>query len=189
MWSGALGIAWTVNLFNFMDGIDGIASAEAVFISWGGAWLAPLMGSAAAVPAVGCTFGAVCCGFLVWNWPPARIFMGDVGSGYLGFVLVVLALAATRENPAALAVWLILGGIFFCDAFVTLVRRLARGERLYQAHRSHAYQWLSRRWGSHRSVTLAVVCVNLGWLLPAAWFAAVHPAAPRGPRSLRLCRS
>jgi Fuc2NAc and GlcNAc transferase len=172
---GALGIAWTVNLFNFMDGIDGIASSEAVFIAWGGAWLAVLMGSSAAVPAMGCAFGAVCCGFLVWNWPPARIFMGDVGSGYLGYVLVVLALAATRENPAALNVWLILGGIFFCDAFVTLVRRLARGERVYQAHRSHAYQWLSRRWGSHRSVTLALVCVNLFWLLPSAWFAAVHP--------------
>jgi len=102
--------------------------------------------------------------------------MGDVGSGYLGYVLVVLALGATRENPAALAVWVILGGVFFCDAFVTLVRRLARGERVYQAHRSHAYQWLARSWRSHRSVTLAVVAVNLFWLLPCAWFAAVHPS-------------
>jgi Fuc2NAc and GlcNAc transferase len=173
---GALGIAWTVNLFNFMDGIDGIASSEAVFIAWGGAWLATLMGSFPAVSAMGGAFGAVCCGFLAWNWPPAKIFMGDVGSGYLGYVLVVLALGATRENPAALAVWLILGGVFFCDAFVTLARRLARGERVYQAHRSHAYQWLARRWSSHRSVTLAVVCVNLFWLLPAAWFAAAHPS-------------
>jgi Fuc2NAc and GlcNAc transferase len=172
---GALGIAWTVNLFNFMDGIDGIASSEAVFIAGGGAWLATLMGSSAAVPAMSGAFGAVCCGFLAWNWPPAKIFMGDVGSGYLGYVLVVLALAATRENPAALAVWLILGAVFFCDAFVTLMRRLARGERLYQAHRSHAYQWLARRWSSHRSATLAVVGVNLFWLLPAAWFAATHP--------------
>ena len=173
---GALGIGWTVNLFNFMDGIDGIAASEAVFIAWGGAMLAMVMGQSVAVPAMSCAFGAVCCGFLVWNWPPAKIFMGDVGSGYLGYVLVVLALAATRESPAALAVWVILGGLFFCDAFVTLMRRLARRERVYQAHRSHAYQWLARRWGSHRTVTLAVACVNLVWLLPCAAYAAAHPS-------------
>jgi Fuc2NAc and GlcNAc transferase len=101
--------------------------------------------------------------------------MGDVGSGYLGYVLVVLALGASRGNPTALAVWVILGGVFFCDAFVTLMRRLARGERVYQAHRSHAYQYLARCWGNHRSVTLAVVCVNLLWLLPCAWWAAARP--------------
>jgi Fuc2NAc and GlcNAc transferase len=172
---GALGIAWTVNLFNFMDGIDGIAASEAVFIAWGAALLALIMEHSVAVPAMAMAFGAVCCGFLVWNWPPAKIFMGDVGSGYLGYVLVVLALGASRGNPAALAVWVILGGVFFCDAFVTLMRRLARGERVYHAHRSHAYQWLARRWGSHRRVTLAVLCVNLFWLLPCAWFATEHP--------------
>jgi len=172
---GALGIAWTVNLFNFMDGIDGIAASEAVFIAWGAALLALVLEQSVAVPATAMAFGAACCGFLAWNWPPAKIFMGDVGSGYLGYVLVVLALGAARANPAVLAVWVILGGIFFCDALVTLVRRLARGERVYQAHRSHAYQGLARRWGSHRPVTLAVICVNLLWLLPCAWFAAGHP--------------
>lgn len=172
---GALGIAWTVNLFNFMDGIDGIAASEAVFIACGGAVLALMTQQSPGVPAMGLAFGAVCCGFLVWNWPPAKIFMGDVGSGYVGYVLVVLALGATRENPAAFHVWVILGGVFFCDAIVTLVRRLVRGEPVYQAHRSHAYQWLARRWGSHRSVTLAVVMLNVLWLLPCAWFAAVHP--------------
>ena len=173
--AGAFGIAWSVNLFNFMDGIDGIASSEAIFISWGAALIALATGEAAAVPAMSFAFGAVCAGFLVWNWPPARIFMGDVGSGYLGYILVVLALGATRENPAALAVWVILGGVFFCDAFVTLVRRLSRAERVHEAHRSHAYQWLARRWGSHRAVTLAAVAVNLLWLLPCAVFAALHP--------------
>jgi Fuc2NAc and GlcNAc transferase len=172
---GALGIAWTVNLFNFMDGIDGIAASEAVFIACGGAVLALVMRQSPAVPAMGVAFGAVCCGFLLWNWPPAKIFMGDVGSGYVGYVLVVLALGATRENPVAFHVWVILGGVFFCDAFVTLVRRLLRGEPVYQAHRSHAYQWLARRWDSHLRVTLAVVTVNLIWLFPCAWLAAVHP--------------
>jgi Fuc2NAc and GlcNAc transferase len=172
---GALGIAWTLNLFNFMDGIDGIAASEAVFIVWGGALLALLTGQSAAVPTTGLVFGAVCCGFLAWNWPPAKIFMGDVGSGYVGYVVVVLAVAAARENPVALLVWLILGGVFFCDATVTLVRRLTRGERVYEAHRTHAYQWLARRWVSHRSVTIAVSMVNLAWLFPCAWLATVYP--------------
>jgi Fuc2NAc and GlcNAc transferase len=172
---GALGIAWTLNLFNFMDGIDGIAALEAAFIAWGAALLALLTGVSGAVPAMGLAFGAVCCGFLLWNWPPAKIFMGDVGSGYVGYVIVVLAVAAARQNPVALLVWLILGGSFFSDATVTLVRRLARGEPVYEAHRSHAYQWLARRWGSHRSVTVAVVIVNLVWLFPCAWLATVYP--------------
>src|SRR5947207_2584935 len=89
-----------------------------------------------------------------------RIFMGDVGSGYLGYVIAAPALAATRENPVALWAWLILGGVFFVDATVILLRRVARGERVYQAHRSHAYQWLARRWGSHGQVTCAVLIVN-----------------------------
>jgi len=172
---GALGIAWTVNLFNFMDGIDGIAASEAVCIAWGAVLLALVMEQSVAVSAMAMVFGAVCCGFVLWNWPPAKIFMGDVGSGYVGYVLVVLALGAARGNPTVLAVWVILGGVFFCDAFITLMCRLVRGERIYQAHRSHAYQCLARRWGNHRAVTLAVVCVNLFWLLPCAWLAAARP--------------
>jgi len=88
---------------------------------------------------------------------------------------VVLALAATRHNPVALWIWLILGGAFFVDATVTLLRRLLRRERVYQAHRSHAYQWLARRWGSHGKVTLAVAAMNLLWLFPWALFAAASP--------------
>jgi Fuc2NAc and GlcNAc transferase len=116
-----------------------------------------------------------CLGFLVWNWPPARIFMGDVGSGYLGYVIAVLAIASARGNPTALLSWLILGGVFFCDATVTLVRRVLRRDRVHQAHRSHAYQWLARRWGSHSRVTIATALINLCWLLPCALFAAAHP--------------
>jgi len=90
-------------------------------------------------------------------------------------VIAVLALAATRENPVALWAWLILGGVFFVDATMILVRRLLRGERAYEAHRSHAYQWLARRWGSHGKVTLAAVAVNLVWLLPCAVLAVRLP--------------
>jgi Fuc2NAc and GlcNAc transferase len=170
----ALAIVWAVNLFNFMDGIDGIAGSEAVFVSWAGAVLTPIA-AAAGVAYAALSFGAACLGFLLWNWPPARIFMGDVGSGYTGYILAVLALAAARESAIAPFVWLTLGGVFFADATVTLVRRFVRRERLHEAHRNHAYQWLSRRWGSHRRVTLAVTLVNLIWLLPCAWLETRFP--------------
>jgi len=172
---GALGAVWALNLFNFMDGIDGIAASEAVFIALAGAALNVLMGGASGVGYVGVLFAAACGGFLAWNWPPARIFLGDVGSGYLGYVTVVLAIAATRTEPAALWVWAILGGVFIADSTVTLVRRTLRGERPHEAHRSHAYQWLARRWRSHSQVTLAVLAVDLLWLLPCAAVAALYP--------------
>jgi Fuc2NAc and GlcNAc transferase len=172
---GTLAVAWVINLFNFMDGIDGIAAAEAVFIVGAGALLygTPNAASPAANAAIVC--GMACLGFLVWNWPPARIFMGDVGSGYLGYVIAVLAIASARNNPTALLAWLILGGVFFCDATATLVRRVLRRDRVHEAHRSHAYQWLARRWHSHSRVTIAAALINLCWLLPCALFAAAHP--------------
>jgi Fuc2NAc and GlcNAc transferase len=172
---GALGIVWAMNLFNFMDGIDGIAASEATFVSWTGALLGSMATVASEVRWAAVLLGAACLGFLRWNWPPARIFMGDVGSGYLGYVIAVLAVAATREDPAALWIWLILGGVFFVDATVTLLRRLLRGDRIYEAHRSHAYQWLARRWESHARVTWAVLTVNVLWLLPCAVFATRRP--------------
>jgi Fuc2NAc and GlcNAc transferase len=173
---GALGIVWTLNLFNFMDGIDGIAASEAAFIALAAALLAIFTGVAMGVTAIALATAAACVGFLLWNWPPAKIFMGDVGSAFLGFTIALLAIASARDNPVALLVWLLLGGVFFVDATVTFVRRLLRREPVHEAHRSHAYQWLARRWNSHRRVTVLVVLVNLVWLLPCAWFATVWPA-------------
>jgi Fuc2NAc and GlcNAc transferase len=170
-----LGIAWTLNLFNFMDGIDGIAGSEAVFIGVAGGLLSCFAGSAGDVPEVALIFSGACCGFLIWNWPPAKIFMGDVGSGYLGYVIAALALAATRNDPAAVWVWLILGGVFFVDSTLTLIRRVMRGERVHLAHRNHAYQWLARQWGSHLKVTVGATLVNLLWLLPCAVIATLYP--------------
>jgi Fuc2NAc and GlcNAc transferase len=172
---GVLAVVWTLNLFNFMDGIDGIAGLEATFVSWAGGALTLAMGAHSDGGAAAVLFGAACAGFLWWNWPPARIFMGDTGSGYIGFVVAVLAVVAARHSAATLWVWLILGGMFFVDATVTLIRRLARGERVHVAHRSHAYQWLARRWGSHLRVTAGVGLVNVLWLLPCATIATLHP--------------
>jgi Fuc2NAc and GlcNAc transferase len=167
---GAVAIVWVLNLFNFMDGIDGVAAAEAVFVLAVGTYLCGVSTGNAAIMVV-----AACLGFLLWNWAPARIFMGDIGSGYLGYAIAVIAIACGNHNPTAVPCWLILGGFFFCDATVTLVRRLIRRDRVYQAHRTHAYQWLARRWRSHSRVALTVMAVNLFWLLPCAVFAALHP--------------
>lgn len=172
---GAVGVVWTLNLFNFMDGIDGFAASEAVFIACSGALLACLAGVVSGMPWAALALAAGCLGFLLWNWPPAKIFLGDVGSGYLGYMVAVLAIACARENPTALLVWAILGGIFLVDATITLARRVARRERFDQAHRSHAYQRLTRRWGSHARVTLSAIAVNVFWLLPCAWFATSNP--------------
>jgi Fuc2NAc and GlcNAc transferase len=174
---GVLGIIWTINLFNFMDGIDGIAASEAVFVTWAAALLRSAAGLWSGLTTTDSLFGASCAGFLFWNWAPARIFMGDVGSGYVGYVVAVLALAAAREDPVAWLVWLTLGAVFLADATTTLVRRALRGERASEAHRSHAYQWLARRWRGHGRTTFAVTVVNVAWLLPAAYLEGRFPLA------------
>jgi Fuc2NAc and GlcNAc transferase len=116
-------------------------------------------------------------GFLVWNWPPAKIFMGDVGSGFLGFVFGVLAIASAKERPWLLWPWLILLSVFIVDSTVTLLRRLITGSQWYEAHCSHAYQHAARRWGSHSKVTSMTAVVNVAWLFPLAWAACSWPAA------------
>ncbi|MBV9345756.1 MAG: glycosyltransferase family 4 protein [Gammaproteobacteria bacterium] len=170
-----LGMLWVLNLFNFMDGIDGIAASEAIFVALAGAWLSHANTDPLGIGVVAWVFAAACAGFLVWNWPPAKIFLGDVGSGYLGFVIALLALASARREPNNLWIWLILGGAFFSDATVTLVWRLARGETVHQPHRTHAYQWLALGWQSHARVTVALWALNLLVLLPGAALARSFP--------------
>lgn len=164
---GALMLVWLLNLYNFMDGIDGIASVEAITVCVGGALLYALVGipMLAAAPLL---LAAAVVGFLVWNFPPARIFMGDAGSGFLGVVLGGLTLQAAWVAPQLLWAWLILLGVFVLDATFTLLRRLMRGDKVYEAHRSHAYQYASREYGAHLPVTLAVLAINVLWLLPWA---------------------
>lgn len=164
---GALYLVWLLNLYNFMDGIDGIASIEAVCVCLGGALLHLWLDDAgSAMPVL--LLAAAVAGFLFWNFPPARIFMGDAGSGFLGIALGILSLHAAWQAPQLLWSWLILLGVFIVDATWTLLRRLLRGEKLYQAHRSHAYQRAARMHGGHLPVSLSVGILNLCWLLPLA---------------------
>jgi Fuc2NAc and GlcNAc transferase len=168
-------VVWSLNLFNFMDGIDGLAAGEAAFVAGSAALLLSWRGDFPEIQLL-LLLATACLGFLVWNWPPARIFMGDVGSGFLGFVLAGLALrTAIFRADLPLACWLILPGVFLADATFTLLRRMARRERWYDAHRSHAYQQAAARSGSHRSVTLAVLAINLFWLLPLSFLCVILP--------------
>lgn len=158
-------LVWMLNLYNFMDGIDGLASAEAICACVGAAIIYWFSGHSAIVWAPLMLAGAVA-GFFYWNFPPAKIFMGDAGSGFLGLILAVLSLSAAWVAPQLLWVWVIMLGAFIVDATWTLLRRLIRGDAVSQAHRSHAYQYASRLFKSHKKVTVAVVAINLLWLWP-----------------------
>lgn len=167
LWGDALAVlyvVWMVNLTNFMDGIDGLAASECAAVALGGCALVLAAGARPGAPLV---LAAACAGFLVWNWPPARIFMGDAGSGFLGFTLAALSLESGTRSLDLFWGWVILAGVFVADATLTLLRRMLRRERFYEAHRSHAYQHAAAGFG-HRRVTLAVLSINVFWLLPLA---------------------
>jgi UDP-N-acetylmuramyl pentapeptide phosphotransferase/UDP-N-acetylglucosamine-1-phosphate transferase len=165
-----LGVAWLwfVNAFNFMDGIDGISAVETAAIAVGVLIvLAHDVFMNTMTPFAAALLGAAL-GFLWWNRPPARLFLGDVGSvglGYLlGFLLVVLAV--TGQWQAAL----ILPAYYLADATITLGRRALAGEKVWQAHRSHFYQRAARALGGHAPVTRIVAALN-GLLVACAWYA------------------
>ncbi|EKD98150.1 MAG: hypothetical protein ACD_23C00562G0002 [uncultured bacterium] len=178
-WWGAplavLFVMWLINLYNFMDGIDGIAGVEAVTVALGAAAILLYADDRASGLSL-VAFAGAALGFLRWNWPPAKIFMGDVGSGFLGFVLGVFALFTPMQSRMSFWSWLILFGVFLVDATVTLLVRALRREKLHMAHRSHAYQHLAQRFRSHQKITMGVLLINVAWLFPLACVATLRPA-------------
>lgn len=168
-----IAVIWCINLFNFMDGIDGIAAGEMVCVALGALLVIGLVGPVSWMPLLG--LAAACGGYLVWNWPPAKIFMGDAGSGYLGFMVAAMTMLTVAEGLLNAWVWLILFAVFIVDATFTLTRRLIRGEAVWDAHRDHAYQKLARRMGRHGPVTMAVILVNVLWLWPLAAMSGLYP--------------
>ena len=169
---GVLYLVWLLNLFNFMDGTDGIAASEAIFVCLAGAILNYHVLSGTNHSAAAVVLAASTIGFLLYNWSPAEIFMGDVGSGYLGVMIGGLSLLAAKQQPELLWVWIILLAVFVSDATVTLIRRLLRKQKPHVAHRSHAYQHLAVLFASHAKVSLLVFAVNIVWLLPIAFLVA-----------------
>jgi Fuc2NAc and GlcNAc transferase len=167
---GVVSLIWLQNLYNFMDGIDGIAISEAAFVC-----ISVILiggdGSLGGWNGVAMLLAAVSLGFAVINWPAARIFMGDVGSSFLGLTLGTLALA---HQGVSVWVWMILLGWFLTDGCLTISVRLVRGERIYEPHNLHAYQHLARRFGVRKTL-YGVLAVNVAWLLPLAFLAHAFP--------------
>ncbi|WP_049557967.1 MraY family glycosyltransferase [Yersinia kristensenii] len=167
---GLLFLVWMLNLYNFMDGIDGLASAQAVTTSIGAIVIYFISGyhvDLSSYLVLGLLASTVL-GFLLWNFPPAKIFMGDAGSGFLGLIIGSLAISAGWIETKFFFCWLILLGLFIVDATWTLVRRVISGFKVYEAHRSHGYQILSRRFKGHLPVTLSAITINIIWLFPIA---------------------
>jgi Fuc2NAc and GlcNAc transferase len=163
-WAGSMlavvGMVWLINLYNFMDGIDGLAAGAALSAGTVLAAMSLVVGDPATFVALAVLIAASG-GFLPWNWEPARIFMGDVGSGLMGFSFAALAIASEIGGGVPLLAWLVTLGVFVFDATTTLLRRVARGERWYEAHRTHAYQRASQLWQSHARVARAAVVLTL----------------------------
>jgi UDP-N-acetylmuramyl pentapeptide phosphotransferase/UDP-N-acetylglucosamine-1-phosphate transferase len=164
---------WFVNLFNFMDGIDGLAGSEAAAIALGLLLFASLgVGRDPGLAALAAAIAAAALGFLAWNWAPARIFLGDVGSVPLGYLLGFLLLDVAARGRWKIA--LILPLYFLADATLTLLRRLARGERVWRPHREHFYQRAVTRGLGHAEVVRRVIAADLiligcGWVAENGW--------------------
>jgi UDP-N-acetylmuramyl pentapeptide phosphotransferase/UDP-N-acetylglucosamine-1-phosphate transferase len=160
---------WFINLFNFMDGIDGITAVEAGSIGVGIALVTQISGGAGGLAALSAITAGAAIGFGFLNWRPAKIFLGDVGSVGLGFLLgwLLLSLAAAGQWLPAL----LLGLYYLCDATWTLLRRILRGEKFWQAHRSHFYQHAARACGDHGRVAMLVLACNVLLIAAALWTA------------------
>ena len=163
-----LAVVWILNLFNFMDGIDGIAGVETISTTlvMGGILLA--LNTDFGLVSLHFLLGLSTAGFLFWNFPPAKIFMGDAGSAFIGLMLAIFVLLAGTVSEELFWAWLVMLGVFIVDATATLLKRLIQGYKPHEAHCSHAYQIASRKYKSHLRVTLSVLFINLFWLAPIA---------------------
>lgn len=170
-------IIWSINLYNFMDGIDGIAGSEAFTILFFGAIIYYITGNQSLSVFI-ISFAFSILGFLIWNFPPAKIFMGDAGSGFLGLLIALLALQAGWVESQLFYSWLILYAVFIIDATITLLFRALRKEKLYEAHNLHAYQKLTRKLKSHKKTTLSVILLNTFFLFPVSLLVALKTLSP-----------
>ncbi|MGP3592555.1 hypothetical protein [Vagococcus sp. WN89Y] len=168
---GLIYLVWMLNLYNFMDGINGLASAEAITFAISSALILYLN-----IPNFFSTdefilsilLGGAVFGFMLWNFPKARIFMGDAGSGFLGIFIGLFVLHIANLNSQFFFAEICILGVFIVDATVTLICRVLKGKKFYEAHASHCYQILARKYNDHKPVTIAVTMINVVWLLPIA---------------------
>jgi len=177
-----LGLVWLMNVYNFIDGIDAMAATAAIFVSAAAALVLFVEGTQKVMPAdvgVMLVFGlvAVCSfGFLIFNWPPASMFMGDSGSLFLGFVFGAMIAKTVLDDQMSMWTWVIIFGYLAGDTTTTTILRIFVTSKWYGEHRSHAYQNLARIWGSHLTVVVGVTLFHLLWILPLAIWSALMPA-------------
>ncbi len=160
-----LGWLWFINLFNFMDGIDGLAGGEGVAIAAGYLAVAAVTHNQGPYTMLAVAIASGCLGYLFWNWQPAKIFMGDAGSVPLGFLLGVLLIDLVYRGQPAAAI--ILPLIFVADATITLLRRLLTGKNIFEAHREHFYQRAVLGGESHHAIALRGMATNTGLVVCA----------------------
>jgi len=146
-------IVWFINLYNFLDGIDGYAGSETLFLSIAAFFL---FGDTLFL-----VLGASVLGFLFWNWHKAKIFMGDVGSTLLGYNIAIFTIYYSNQESSNFWIWIILFSLFWFDATLTLFRRYKNREKLSQAHKKHAYQRLNQSGWSHSDVVIASIKLNI----------------------------
>lgn len=175
---GILFIVWMTNLYNFMDGIDGFASIEAMTTTGCMAIVLMVSTKYESIWHLNNLLVASVLGFFFWNFPKAKIFLGDVGSYFLGFVSAVIMIKSWNLTIDIIFSWVIMLAIFITDSSYTLISRIFRREKFYLPHRSHAYQIASRKLNSHVKVSMILVLINLFWLFPLAYFVATRGLHP-----------
>jgi Fuc2NAc and GlcNAc transferase len=168
-------MVWTMNAYNFMDGIDGMAASGAIFISSTLASVLLLTGGSVEFIGIFILIAFTVSGFMVFNWPPATIFMGDSGSVFLGYIFGSLLLFTVFNNDISVWSWLTVSGYFFSDTTVTQIMRVILVRKWYLPHRSHAYQNLARITNSHLKITGGVTMYNLIWVLPLTLWSSLQP--------------
>jgi len=168
-------MVWMMNAYNFMDGVDGMAASGAIFASLTLALVLFLTDNSVELILIFILIAATVGGFIIFNWPPATIFMGDAGSVFLGYVFGSLMLFTTLNGYLSIWIWLMVFGYFFADTTVTQIVRFILVKKWYLAHQSHAYQNLARITESHLKVTSGVILYNIIWILPLTILSALQP--------------
>jgi len=168
-------LVWVINAYNFIDGIDGLAISGATFISGGLILIMIITNNPSELTIIYFSLLACALAFMIFNWPPARIFMGDSGSIFLGYIIGTLVLLTIERGDVTEWTWLVIFGYFFADTTVTQLMRLLLVKKWYKAHRSHAYQNLARISGSHLKVTSGIIIYHFVWLLPLMIFSIKLP--------------
>ncbi|GMV23541.1 MAG: hypothetical protein AMXMBFR57_34900 [Acidimicrobiia bacterium] len=168
-------LVWLINLYNFVDGIDGFAAGAAVVLCLAALIVLSVTGGHQELVMVISVLCAASAAFLVFNWPPASIFMGDAGSVFLGYILGVLAVTSVASGTFSVWTWWALLGYVVADTTTTTTLRIFVSDRWYGEHRSHAYQNLARIWQSHRRVVGGILVYQALWAAPLAVLGAASP--------------